>query len=124
MSWVSLQQGNAKNPRNQWRCLILKDKIFISSQRLKESQWNFQERLADGNAKSYKNRISVSLGDTFLEKLQGASGQTDPLAFLGYMCSSSVPSSLYLDIDKTLRAWELCRSSVILWRIQTSFFYP
>ena len=61
--------------------------------------------------------LSLSLENTFSEKLQGI-----PPVFLGLKCSSTVPSSLYLDIDKTLRAWKLCRSSVVLWRIRTSFF--
>ena len=51
-----------------------------------------------------KQDLTLSLGDKFLEKLQGGSGQTGRQAFLGFKCSSSVTSSLYLDIDKTLRA--------------------
>ena len=34
----------SKNPKNWWKELILTKKIFISSERLKEFQWNFQEK--------------------------------------------------------------------------------
>ena len=34
----------SKNPKNWWKELILTKTIFISSERLKEFQWNFQEK--------------------------------------------------------------------------------
>ena len=46
--------------------------------------------------------LSLSLGNTFLEKLHGGEGgwvvKPIPPAFLGLKCSSRVPSFLHLDI--------------------------
>ena len=53
-SLVSLQHGNIKQSEKLMKIVNLKKKIFISSERVGEFQWNFQQRCDYDNIKSYK----------------------------------------------------------------------
>ena len=58
-----------KNPKNWWKKLIWKEKIFISSERIEKFQWHFQKQ-------PQKNKVSTSLKNSFLETSHGG-GQTE-----------------------------------------------
>ena len=111
LSLVFCNKEMSKNQKNRWKYLISTEKFFISSERLEEFQWHFQERCDLDNIKSHKKQgFTLCLEDTFFEKPQGG-GLNWPPAVLGLNKQSMI--ILQSQIIDQFKTWILVLNSIV-----------
>ena len=97
-----------KNPKNQWKKLIMKGKIFISSERLEDDLSNFNEifrkNVTYNNIKIHKKpKVSPSV----YKKPQGKGSNWPRSAFLGLNVTPRNNTHTYISVDSLAMKYKL-----------------